>query len=194
MTLHEGMKNKYMWSEVEATNNLNKQGKWLKNGSCFQIETVTVDSMKSASHKSWSFRIRVNGGEIEELKHSGEKLSLIGTLVPVQEVFFQENANRSKVDILWVVDNSGSMKNEQEALANNFEIFINDFIDRNLDFNMAVTTTGKIIGNSKNPSAYQSDDRYKVDDAYFFVDYDIMEGEASLLTFKISYRNNLGNH
>ena len=105
-----------------------------------------------------------------------------GTLVPVQEVFFQENANKSKVDILWVVDNSGSMSNEQEALANNFEIFINDFIDRNLDFNMAVTTTGKIIGSSTDSSAYQSDDRYKIGETYYFVDYGIMEGDASLLT------------
>ena len=32
------------------------------------------------------------------------------------------------VDILWVVDNSGSMKDEQMALSSNFESFINSFV------------------------------------------------------------------
>jgi len=59
-----------------------------------------------------------------------------------------------KVDILWVIDNSGSMANEQDALARNFDGFINGFLDRNVDFRMAITTTdassstkdGKLIG------------------------------------------------
>ncbi len=46
-----------------------------------------------------------------------------------------------KIDILWVIDNSGSMQNSQQNLAKNFDSFISSFIGRNLDFQMAVTTT-----------------------------------------------------
>ncbi len=46
-----------------------------------------------------------------------------------------------KVDILWVVDNSGSMETSQTNLANNFPSFISKFVATGSDFRMAVTTT-----------------------------------------------------
>jgi hypothetical protein len=46
-----------------------------------------------------------------------------------------------KVDILWVVDNSGSMESSQTNLANNFSAFISKFITSDSDFHMAVTTS-----------------------------------------------------
>lgn len=46
-----------------------------------------------------------------------------------------------KVDILWVVDNSGTMETSQTNLGNNFPSFIQNFIDKGSDFRMAVTTT-----------------------------------------------------
>ncbi len=46
-----------------------------------------------------------------------------------------------KIDILWVIDNSGSMKTSQENLASNFQSFISRFNQYNFDFHMAVTTT-----------------------------------------------------
>lgn len=46
-----------------------------------------------------------------------------------------------KVDILWVIDNSGSMETSQTNLANNFPAFINKFVATGSDFRMAVTTT-----------------------------------------------------
>jgi len=49
-----------------------------------------------------------------------------------------------KMDILFVIDNSGSMGQEQENLATNFPLFIdmlNNF--NNLDYRVGVTTTGK---------------------------------------------------
>lgn len=45
------------------------------------------------------------------------------------------------IDILWVVDNSGSMENSQANLAANFQSFINRFQTLNLDFRMGVITT-----------------------------------------------------
>lgn len=46
-----------------------------------------------------------------------------------------------KIDILWVIDNSGSMASSQTNLANNFSSFINNFSSKNYDFHMAITTT-----------------------------------------------------
>lgn len=54
---------------------------------------------------------------------------------------FTQQAGGSKLDILWVIDNSGSMSDEQEALGENFDAFITDFKDKGIDFQMAVTTT-----------------------------------------------------
>ena len=62
------------------------------------------------------------------------------TLIDAQDSFTQQEGN-NKVDILWVVDNSGSMGNEQAALAQNFDFFIQDFINKDVDFRMAITTT-----------------------------------------------------
>lgn len=51
------------------------------------------------------------------------------------------NTQPRPIDIMWVVDNSGSMNSSQTNLANNFSSFITDFIALNYDFRMAVTTT-----------------------------------------------------
>ncbi|QDG51511.1 hypothetical protein FIV42_12375 [Persicimonas caeni] len=45
------------------------------------------------------------------------------------------------VDILWVIDNSGSMCEEQGALRDNFQQFITQISDQNIDFHIGVTTT-----------------------------------------------------
>lgn len=46
-----------------------------------------------------------------------------------------------KIDILWVVDNSGSMSSSQQNLADNFSSFINNFSQKGYDFHMGVTTS-----------------------------------------------------
>lgn len=46
-----------------------------------------------------------------------------------------------KLDVLFVVDNSGSMDNYQQALVNNFSSFIDRFISKGYDFRIAVTTS-----------------------------------------------------
>lgn len=62
------------------------------------------------------------------------------TIKNVEDSFTQQVGN-NKVDILWVVDNSGSMKQEQAALADNFSTFIQEFINKDVDFKMAIATT-----------------------------------------------------
>ncbi len=46
-----------------------------------------------------------------------------------------------KVDILYVIDNSGSMREEQDALTENFPIFIDYFLGSGLDYHVGVTST-----------------------------------------------------
>jgi hypothetical protein len=54
---------------------------------------------------------------------------------------FTQNANGAKLDIVWVIDNSGAMRDEQKALGENFDAFIKEFANKGVDFQMAVTTT-----------------------------------------------------
>ncbi len=56
---------------------------------------------------------------------------------------FQQSVTRTqvKVDILWVIDNSGSMETSQDNVAANFQHFIQKFQDTNFDYQMAVTAT-----------------------------------------------------
>jgi hypothetical protein len=45
------------------------------------------------------------------------------------------------MDILWVIDNSGSMCQEQKVLRENFRSFIAELAETNLDFQIGITTT-----------------------------------------------------
>lgn len=61
---------------------------------------------------------------------------------------FQQSAlfEPRKIDVLFVVDNSGSMFTSQTNLAQNFPSFINSFKDKGYDFRLAVTTTDAFYG------------------------------------------------
>lgn len=64
------------------------------------------------------------------------------SLLADSDTFVQSASEvNSKVDILWIVDNSGSMATSQQNLATNFNSFIQDFQTKNLDFKMAITGT-----------------------------------------------------
>lgn len=56
---------------------------------------------------------------------------------------FQQSAGtvNDKLDILWVIDNSGSMDSSQQNLGANFSSFIAGFAQKGLDYRMAFTTT-----------------------------------------------------
>lgn len=49
---------------------------------------------------------------------------------------------QSKVDVLFVIDNSGSMMEEQQSLADNFKAFLSAAQAQGIDYHVAVTTTG----------------------------------------------------
>jgi hypothetical protein len=57
----------------------------------------------------------------------------------VVDVFQQ--LDEPKVDVLWVVDDSGSMSDDQAALAQNFPAFFSQTSINNVDYHIAVTTT-----------------------------------------------------
>jgi hypothetical protein len=56
---------------------------------------------------------------------------------------FEVQGSSNKADFLWVVDNSGSMGEEQQAVANAATEFVNRVSNANLDFQVGVITTDR---------------------------------------------------
>ncbi|NCG18174.1 MAG: hypothetical protein GWP91_04070, partial [Rhodobacterales bacterium] len=67
----------------------------------------------------------------------------LGGIGAFEAVFTEVFAQNSvvPVDVLWVVDNSGSMSGELNNLSNEFNFFINGFIALGLDYQIGVITT-----------------------------------------------------
>ncbi|MES2857535.1 MAG: hypothetical protein V4692_16815 [Bdellovibrionota bacterium] len=63
------------------------------------------------------------------------------SLLPSEANFQQSGLTKNKIDILWVVDNSGSMESSQQNLAVNMRRFVDIFNARGFDYSMAVTTS-----------------------------------------------------
>ena len=63
----------------------------------------------------------------------------MGTLQLHTEIV--ESAERKKVDILWVIDSSGSMQEEQQFLGTNFLAFIQGLNGSEINYQTAVTST-----------------------------------------------------
>jgi hypothetical protein len=60
--------------------------------------------------------------------------------------FKQASAGNGQIDILWVVDNSGSMDPLQTNLNTNFNSFMSDFMHKGYDFHLAVTSSDSYRG------------------------------------------------
>src|SRR5689334_5236429 len=71
----------------------------------------------------------------------GENKSSVSVLAAGQTFKQATTSVNNKVDLLWVVDNSGSMLPLQQNMTTNFNAFMSEFITKGLDFHMAVTTT-----------------------------------------------------
>lgn len=80
-----------------------------------------------------------------------------GTPVAAEEIFHQSASETKKLDIMWIIDNSGSMSDEQSDLGTNFSAFIDDFITKDVDFKMAITTTDTSSSTKKGQMVYGSD-------------------------------------
>jgi hypothetical protein len=63
---------------------------------------------------------------------------------------FEQNSSLS-LDLLWVIDNSGSMQPYQQSLSSNFSAFISEFTNIDVDFQMGVTSTDICSGDTEVP-------------------------------------------
>ena len=79
-----------------------------------------------------------------------------GNLTYVHDISSLKTVN--KVDILWIVDSSASMSEEQSYLGTNFATFIGSLATSNSDFQVGVTTTD--ICANQNPSTVPMDQRW----------------------------------
>lgn len=73
------------------------------------------------------------------------------SILPASQSTFQGSVANNKVDILWVVDNSGSMLTKQQNLSAGISTFINVFNTKGFDFRMAVVTTDTRSATDPNP-------------------------------------------
>ncbi len=64
--------------------------------------------------------------------------------IKAEQADIQSSLGAAKVDILWVVDNSGSMCEEQQSLRENFNSFVQELVDIGADFQLAVITTDMV--------------------------------------------------
>lgn len=67
--------------------------------------------------------------------------SKLDSLPPSHSETHYQGAEQPPVDVLFVVDNSGSMEQEQAKLTANFQSFISHFTSLGLDFHIGVITT-----------------------------------------------------
>lgn len=81
------------------------------------------------------------------------------SISPSGQTFKQASSSvNNKIDMLWVIDNSSSMTPLQQNMTANFNSFIDQFVTKNLDFHMAVTTTDAYLANA----IFQNDPRKSV--------------------------------
>jgi len=84
-----------------------------------------------------------------------EKPRLNTVLPPNVRIDAYNQESASNIDVLWVVDNSGSMAPRQENVAKNFQAFMEVFQKSGIDYRLAVTTTdifkdkGTFVGSPK---------------------------------------------
>ncbi len=64
-----------------------------------------------------------------------------GTTIIAERTDQPRSFTAPKVDVLWVVDDSGSMCEEQQYLRENFDRFVEVLVRNNFDFQLAVVTT-----------------------------------------------------
>jgi hypothetical protein len=103
--------------------------------------------------------MRVSSNDPDEAEADTD-LTGFGQEDRMHEQTFEQDLYES-VDVLWVVDNSGSMSDDLDIVARNFSSFIQVFIDLGLDWQMGVITTdmdspeysGKLVGPYLTPSS-----------------------------------------
>jgi hypothetical protein len=82
---------------------------------------------------------------LEGCGKQGQSFSILSSAQGFQQA--QATVN-NKIDVLWVVDNSGSMDPLQQNLVNNFSAFMSKFQTKGFDFQMAITTSDAYLASA----------------------------------------------
>lgn len=78
------------------------------------------------------------------------------SLLSEGQTFRQNSSSQdTKIDVLWVIDNSQSMRSSQENLSNNFPSFIQKFTEMGYDFQIGVTNTDAYLDQPMYTPIYQ---------------------------------------
>lgn len=117
---------------------------------CVEVRSEEADSYENTPGDKISTSSS-SGGDLEETSTSGVSSSSSSTGgVSKFDVGTEDVPSCKKLDFLFVIDNSGSMQDNQENLVNNYESFIDGIIGLTGfdDFHIGVITTDHYAANS----------------------------------------------
>ncbi len=109
---------------------------------CVANQCQYVASAYTSESETLNYQITDESGKVSNT--ATITINISSSVLMASESFTQGVNTYEGVDIVWVIDNSGSMSGEQQALRQNFTAFIDNFLDAGkakFPFNMAVTTT-----------------------------------------------------
>lgn len=101
--------------------------------------TIQTDFTPTAWRDYGDAALRIESNDPDEAR-----VQVPMTGASAEEAFLEdlfEVPSNSGVDVLWVIDNSGSMSGEVGKLADDFGVFIDRFVTFGLDYHIAVVTT-----------------------------------------------------
>ncbi|MGC4115556.1 MAG: choice-of-anchor D domain-containing protein [Myxococcales bacterium] len=117
----------------------------------FKVTSTPMFPYNLAAGASVDFKVRYSPVDVgQDQATIAVKSSQVTVIVPISgrgdttaiqtDIFAQDP--QPKVDVLFIVDNSGSMSDEQSSLGSNFDSFIKFALAQGVDYHIAVTTTG----------------------------------------------------
>jgi hypothetical protein len=102
------------------------------------------------------------------------------SLLPDSDSFQQTTSSfNNKLDILFVIDDSGSMSPYQTNLSNNFSAFISDFITKGYDFRIAVITSSAWEADFYGGASSQNRARFRSSSGQSILDPDTLNIETA---------------
>jgi len=118
-------------------------------GSPFSLTGPSGGIIPAGSSASWVLRYApgAEGDDAAALRMRAQGMTFTAGVLgsaqahPTQTDHFAQQG-QAKVDVLFVIDNSGSMMEEQAGLAQNFAAFLSGTQQQPVDYHVAVTTTG----------------------------------------------------
>jgi hypothetical protein len=105
------------------------------------LKMLNLKMLKTRSPVSQSKGLQIVVFSFFALCSCNKSVDSFEILPEKQKFHIRQVVKHPKLDILWIVDNSRSMKPVQDSLSRNFHKFISKFLQYGYDFRMAVTTT-----------------------------------------------------